>query len=146
MEKSLSQKVARFLEIICYFLIIPTSLIEIATIYYGSIFLFTTAFGALLFCLLITAIYTVGTLLLYGYYKHSRGKLSKQKSFWLWIATLVFNFIPFAYMTLFWSSNSSLTNSTESYWFYNIFAFYTAIILLAIVALISDFRSERAAH
>ncbi|MEP6924254.1 MAG: hypothetical protein ABI954_07300 [Pyrinomonadaceae bacterium] len=142
MEKTFSQRAARFLEIICYFLIIPTSLIEIVTIYYSSVSIISGELGLLFFAIPITATYAFGNLLLYGYYKHSRGKLSNESSFLLWVGTLVFNSIPFAYMLFVWNQNHSiLRNSTEEgYWFYNIFAFYSAIILLAVIALIDDIR------
>jgi hypothetical protein len=141
MEKSFSQRVARFLEIINYFVLIPTSLIEIFTILFGFNFLVTGESGALFFCVVITAIYAFGALLLYGYFKHSRGETSENTSFWLWVGTIVFNSVPVVLMLWILANDRNFTNEGE-FWFYNILGSYLSVILLAALALISDLRHK----
>jgi len=82
MEKTYSQKVARAFEIADYILILPAGLGALAA---------TLLFGV--FTLLVYAFFIVGVVLLVGYYKHSRGRLSKEHLPALWIGTAVYNFI-----------------------------------------------------
>ena len=140
MEKSLSQRIARFLEIINYFLLIPTSLIEVGALVNGLILLVNFKFDDFFFCAGITLIYVVGTLLLYGYYKHSRGEVGKIVAICLWMGTILFNCIPVVFILSLLADHGNFTGGR--FWFYNIFGSYLSVILLAAVALIYDLRDE----
>jgi hypothetical protein len=147
MEMSLSQRIARLLEIINYFLLVPTTLIEIITLIWSFIALMNTKFQVsnlhLDVVFAIMAIYPFGTLLLYGYRKHSRGQTSKTSAFWLWVGTIGFNLAPLFWMLSIWANNNfTIRDKTSESWFYNILGYYMLVILLAITALINDLRRE----
>ena len=143
MEMSLSQKIARFLEIVSYFLLVPASLIEIWALVVGLITLVSSKFASLILMLVVSGIYCFGTLLLYGYRKHSRGATSKTSAIFLWVGTIGFNSIPFFWMLIAWPSNNfTIQDKTLEFWFYNIIGCYLSVILLAITALASDLRRE----
>ncbi len=136
MEKSLSQRIARLLEIINYFILVPTTLIEFFVLGSSFIALIQGQIIGFLCCSVITAVYAFGTLLLYGYRKHSRGKMSRAAVLRLWIGTILFNSIPAIWMSSFLVGDNHFTNG-DQFWFYNIFGSYISVILLAVAALIS---------
>jgi hypothetical protein len=143
MKKSLSQRIAGFLGIANCLLLIPTSLIEIGVLIASLISLVHFQFAELSFCVVITIIYCIGTLLLYGYYKHQRGETNKTSAFFLWVGTIGFNAIPFFWMLFTWAGNNfTLRDKTSEFWFYNILGCYMSVILLATMALINDLRRE----
>ena len=94
LEKTISQKIARALEIADYFLLIPAAF----GIFWATIFIF----AAPLFTLVVWIIAVIGIALMVGYFKHSRGRLSEKYVSLLWAATAFYNFllsIPFLFST-----------------------------------------------
>lgn len=87
-RKTFSQKAARVFEIVDYVLLVPSAV----GLLFGLVMLFniTSFFYGLAIC----AVFTIGTLLLIGYFKHSRGTLDEEKIFPLWGGTLVYNVLP----------------------------------------------------
>lgn len=105
-EKTVSQKIARVFEIVDYFLLLPALL----GLYFGLIMLgekdsFFMGAG-------ICTIFVIGTVLLVGYFKHSRGTLSAEKSRLLWIGTIVYNGL-FLLPTLFFIFSGSLSGTSS---------------------------------
>jgi NADH:ubiquinone oxidoreductase subunit 6 (subunit J) len=88
-EKTVSQKIARVFEIVDYFLLIPS----LAGLFFGIAMLSDK--NSFPFGLAICAVFTIGTLLLIGYFKHSRGRLSEKSTVALWIGTILFNALFF---------------------------------------------------
>ena len=84
-EKSVSQKIARVFEIVDYILLVPS----LGGLLFGVMMLISGE--AALAGLGILAVFTIGVSLLIGYFKHSRGTLSKEKTRNLWIGTIIFN-------------------------------------------------------
>lgn len=84
-EKTISQKIARVFEIVDYVLLVPA----LAGLFFG-VAMFSDK-SSLPFGLAICAVFTIGTLLLVGYFKHSRGRLSEKKTIALWVGTIAFN-------------------------------------------------------
>ena len=84
-EKTVSQKIARVFEIVDYILLVPS----LAGLFFGLMMLGSGDAG--IFGLGIFVVFTIGIILLVGYFKHSRGTLSKAKTRNLWIGTIVFN-------------------------------------------------------
>lgn len=93
-EKTLSQKIARGLEITDYFLLIPAA--------FGVFWATICIFAAPLFTLIIWLIAAIGVILMVGYFKHSRSRLNEKYLFLVWGGTVLYNFllsIPFLYYT-----------------------------------------------
>lgn len=84
-EKSVSQKIARVFEIVDYFLLVPS----LAGLLFGLMMVANP--DSALYGLAICAVFTVGTILLVGYFKHSRGRLSEKATVALWVGTIIFN-------------------------------------------------------
>ncbi|CAN5588591.1 hypothetical protein BH20ACI4_BH20ACI4_25390 [soil metagenome] len=84
-EKTVSQKIARVFEIVDYFLLVPS----LAGLFFGIAMLGDK--NSFLFGLAICVVFIIGTVLLVGYFKHSRGRLSEKATAALWIGTILFN-------------------------------------------------------
>lgn len=84
-EKSVSQKIARVFEIVDYFLLVPS----LGGLLFGLMMVANP--DSALYGLAICAVFTVGTILLVGYFKHSRGRLSEKATVALWVGTIIFN-------------------------------------------------------
>lgn len=90
-----SQKIARFFEIVNYFMLVPAA--------FGIFASFLLIKGAAWFTLIILAISAIGMTLLIGYFKHSRGRLAESKVKALWIGTIAYNglfLLPTIYVVL----------------------------------------------
>lgn len=102
LEKTFSQKAARVFEIIGYLLIVPATLLWLLSFLLVLGMLNSLrlenfhhqTFDNLLPLLIPSIIYSLGILLLVGYFKHSRGTLSENKIIPLWIGTLFYNLPP----------------------------------------------------
>jgi hypothetical protein len=81
-----SQKIARFLEIVSYFMLIPAAF----GVFAGAIAIFFAPW----FTLIIWVIAGLGISLLVGYFKHSRDRLPVEKINRMWYGTIVYNLIP----------------------------------------------------
>lgn len=106
-EKTISQKIARVFEIVDYFLLVPS----LAGLLFG-LMMFRNADSAL-YGFAICAVFTVGTILLVGYFKHSRGRLSEKATVALWIGTIIFNGI-FLLPSLYSLFVSSIENGSRN--------------------------------
>lgn len=115
MKKTYSENLARLFEIVDYLFLIPTLyfgiLYVVPLFLYAGFFSFVSlfsqhyVFGIVFFaiCFAVLGIYIFGVRLMFGYFKHSRGKLDKNKTDRLWISTIVFNgifFFPSLYLNL----------------------------------------------
>lgn len=80
--KSFSQKVARFFEIVDYVLLLPATL---GLLY--SLMLFPIG------PIIVGGWYTLGCLLLRGFYRHSRGRMKTSDAVKLWSFTFIYNLI-----------------------------------------------------
>lgn len=152
-EKTFSQKVARFFEVMNFIALIPITL-SLGVILFFSVF-YTLAFlasGWILIYFTIELIillipYSLMCLLLRGYFLHSRGRLSEEKVKWLWIGTIIFNIIPLGFMVLmiretmpffdffsldFWGD---LGNRIAAF----ILAWFIAVCALSVVSLFDDY-------
>lgn len=96
LEKTVSQKIARVFEIVDYFLLVPS----LAGLLFGIAMLSDK--NSLPLGLAICTVFTIGTTLLVGYFKHSRGRLSEKSTVALWIGTILFNAL-FLLPTLFFA-------------------------------------------
>lgn len=101
MNKIFSQKVSRAFEIADYFLLLPAS--------YGLLMAALTLSFTLWIFVPVALIYAAGCALLYGFIKHSRGKLSRKASVWLWSGTMVYNL----FHALFWIAVSANARETQ---------------------------------
>jgi hypothetical protein len=81
-----SQKIARFLEIVGYILLIPAV--------YGLFISIVLIFWAPWVTLIIWIISGFGIALLIGYFKHSRDRLPVEQINRMWYGTIAYNFIP----------------------------------------------------
>lgn len=106
-EKNLSQKIARVFEIVDYFLLVPS----ILGLFFGLMMLGKP--DSFMFGLGIFAVFIIGTILLVGYFKHSRGSLSEKSTVALWIGTIVFNGI-FLLPSLYFLFISSTENGSRN--------------------------------
>lgn len=110
-EKTVSQKIARVFEIVDYVLLIPS----LGGLLLGMMMLISGEAAGI--GLGILAVFTIGTILLVGYFKHSRGRLSEKSTVALWLGTIVFNglfLLPSLYfLFLDTSKNSSGNQLTE---------------------------------
>jgi hypothetical protein len=102
LEKTFSQKAARILEIAAYLLLVP------ATAWWFLSFILVIGvvasfrlehfpyqiFDNLIPVIIPSLIYSLGVLLLTGYFKHSRGTLGENKIIPLWIGTFLYNLSP----------------------------------------------------
>lgn len=144
MKKSVSQKIARVFEILNFVLLIPATLFVISLLPFGVLFILHGGILLLLSFVPSLLFYGFGTLLLYGYYKHSRGKISESNALRLWIGTILLNGTPL--LILAW--NFAIKgfdfggSNTIRLLLYNIFGVYQIIVLLAVVALINDLRRD----
>jgi hypothetical protein len=114
MKKTYSEKTARIFETVNYFLLIPVcagTLLSIPLFLYATFWSLVSLFsGSFVFGVVIFAIYFIliailifGIRLMIGYFRHSRGRLEKEKIDRLWIKTIVFNtmlFFPLLYLNL----------------------------------------------
>ncbi|MEO6588295.1 MAG: hypothetical protein ABIP06_03110 [Pyrinomonadaceae bacterium] len=107
-EKTISQKIARVFEIVDYFLLVPA----IAGLLFGIMMIISGE--AAIFGVGILTVFTIGTILLIGYFKHSRGTLSKAKTRNLWIGTIIFNGVFLAPSLYFVFLDTSATNSQHN--------------------------------
>ena len=80
-RKTFSQKVARFFEVVDYFLLVPATAGLCCTLFIPPLFF------------IILPTYSFGCLLLIGYIKHSRGKLDEHNVWGLWLGTALYNAI-----------------------------------------------------
>lgn len=87
-EKTFSQKVARALEILDYFLLLPTAF---GLLYAAMLIVVVPWIGLPIF-----AFAGYGFFLMTRYFKHSRGRLSEKQTATMWIGTAIYNFIMFA--------------------------------------------------
>ena len=109
-DKTVSQKIARVFEIVDYILLVPS----IVGLFFGLLMIGRS--GSAMFGVGIIAIFTIGVILLVGYFKHSRGRLSDNRVRALWIGTIVFNGIFLAPSLYFTFLNAVETNSrNDSY-------------------------------
>ena len=106
-EKTVSQKIARVFEIVDYILLVPS----LAGLFFGLMMLGSGDAG--IFGLGIFVVFTIGIILLVGYFKHSRGTLSKAKTRNLWIGTIVFNGI-FLLPSLYYLFINSVENGSRN--------------------------------
>lgn len=104
-EKTVSQKIARVFEIVDYILLVPS----IGGLLLGMMMCISGE--AVGIGLGILAVFTIGTILLSGYFKHSRGRLSKDSTRALWIGTIVFNGVFLLPSLYFLYDNLSKTDS-----------------------------------
>jgi len=88
MEKTYSQKVARIFEIVDYFLLIPAAI----GAFFGFFVLVGSPFTAW-YAILFYVFLVVGLVLMVGYFRHSRGYLDEQNISFLWITSVVYNFL-----------------------------------------------------
>lgn len=96
-NRTFSQKIARVFEIVDYFLLVPS----LAGLLFGVAMLGDK--NSFPFGLAICAVFTIGTTLLVGYFKHSRGRLSEKSTVALWIGTIFFNalfLLPVIFFTI----------------------------------------------
>lgn len=101
-EKTVSQKIARVFEIADYILLVPSTLGLAASLILGG--------GAIA----VFTIYVGGVVLLVGYFKHSRGKLSAGGVRALWIGTILFNGLFLAPSLYFIFRSGTETNSQNN--------------------------------
>jgi hypothetical protein len=121
---------ARIFETVNYFLLIPLCagiLLFIPLLLYAAFWSFVSllsgyfVFGAVFFatCFILVAVIIFGILLMIGYFRHSRGRLKKEKIDRLWIKTIVFNvmlFFPLLYVNLqCWFTEKCLFQCYTSY-------------------------------
>lgn len=90
-----SQKIARFFEIVNYFMLVPAA--------FGIFCSFLLIKELPWFTAIILGVSAVGMTLLVGYFKHSRGRLAESKVKALWIGTIAYNalfLLPMTYIVL----------------------------------------------
>ena len=119
-KMSFSQKVARFFEITDYVLLIPAT----AGLLY-SLFLFP------FLPMIVGSWYFAGCLLLRGFFRHSRGRLSDKGITQLWLATIGYNLVDLV-LTL------MVANSSRDNFFYLFTLWPLFVILLSATALMKE--------
>lgn len=115
MPKNYSENIAKLFEIVNYFLLIPiilTGILLAPFIFYLFVIAIILIFSKqdfdngltiLIQFIFISAIIIFGIRLMFGYYRHSRGKLDRKKVDRLWVKTICFNaifFFPSFYLHL----------------------------------------------
>lgn len=93
MEKTYSQRIARVFEIICYVLLAPTILGLIYPVFFLIIGALARSAEMFFFGFIPFLTVAPGIVLLFGYFKHSRGRLKEKNIPALWIGTAVYNFL-----------------------------------------------------
>ncbi|MGI9056055.1 MAG: hypothetical protein ACR2F2_09670 [Pyrinomonadaceae bacterium] len=104
-EKSVSQKIARFFEIVDYILLVPS----LAGLCFGLMMIVSGEAAGI--GLGILTVFTIGTALLVGYFKHSRGRLSENSTRLMWFGTIIFNGLFLCPSLYFLYDNLNETNS-----------------------------------
>ena len=101
LEKTFSQKAARVFEIVAYLLIVPAIAYLILSFFYVLIGLIAIykdyqpfQILALLISLTPLLVFSIGIILLVGYFKHSRGTLGENKIIPLWLGTFFYTLPP----------------------------------------------------
>jgi hypothetical protein len=138
-----SQKIARFFEIVNYFMLVPAA--------FGIFMSFLLIGGAPWFTAIILAISAVGMALLVGYFKHSRGRLAESKVKALWIGTIAYNglfLLPTIYVVLSMAideGNRFSRNFSEPYFLLGVAIFVWWILAIAGsgLALKSDLSNQK---
>ena len=150
-RKTFSQKVARIFEIVGYVMLIPAliSLIYPLLMLLGS--LAELRFDLFLYCSIPFILFGIGTTLLVGYIKHSRGTLDEGKIIPLWGGTFFFNClfaVPTFYFSLSWLTNvkniqtEQFLNPFALVYLFIIFWWFCAVFL-SVVAAVSVFRNQK---
>jgi hypothetical protein len=93
MEKTYSQKISGVFEIVCYGLLIPAVISLIYPVFFiiGGVLEGSAKMSLLDFTPFLIA--SPGVVLLFGYFKHTRDRLSEKYISALWIGTAVYNFL-----------------------------------------------------
>jgi len=137
-----SQKVARVFEIVDYILLIPAA--------FGVLMATLMMSESLAFTLIIWTITALGIVLLVGYFKHSRGRLSERKISLLWFGTIFYNSIPllftlyFLYIYLTDNGPDSLYRDNGLLVIFGMFGVWWAIAVFAPAkALYSNYRETQ---
>lgn len=120
-----SQSLARFFEIVDYVLLLPAG--------YGLLLSLMMAGSAPWFPLAIIVWFTLGCLLLRGFFLHSRGRLNSTQISSLWAFTIVYNMIDLAFT---WAIASYDTNST----FFYLGLWPLLVVVFSGMALVSESR------
>ena len=125
-RKSFSQKAAGVFEIVGYLLLIPSFL----GLFYSLFFIVLFPFTILAFSL--------GTILLIDYSKHSRGTLDEEKIIPLWYKTLIFNMLPLLpviYLVIVKSSDFDYLNCQRDVSFFTLFFMFLVLWWIIAVSL-----------
>jgi hypothetical protein len=168
MGKSYSEKVAGVFEIVCCLLSVPASLGLVLSLYFwiigvgylaekGNPNLLIIAFTILLMAVL-------GWSLVYGYAKHSRSALGAKKIKFMWLSSIIFNFL-LSILAIYWYYNpvftkldfpsfQTLNSNSQILWiliysqilwiliYYTIVAWQIVAMILPITALVSIKRND----
>ncbi len=105
-RKTYSQRVARVFEVIDYIMLAPAGI--------GVLFGIGLLYANPLYTLLLYVFLTIGIILLFGYFNHSRGRLDEKYFSALWLTTAGYNFVlllPFLY----WASTILQDNGFRDY-------------------------------
>lgn len=101
LEKTFSQKAARVFEIVGYLLLLPGTLWLLVSFMLVLMVIVDFRLEYIPYQILIllgtltpSIIYSLGILLLTGYFKHSRGTLGENKIIPLWLGTFFYNLPP----------------------------------------------------
>ena len=132
-----SQKVARAFEIADYFLLIPAIL---------GVLVATSLVKIMIVSLAIYGVILIGLILMVGYFKHSRGRLSKEWVLRLWIGSAVYNFgllMPLIYFIYFQAMRFINDTNYQMSWedflkFFIILFGYTIAVFVSIKSYLSE--------
>lgn len=150
-RKTFSQKIARVFEVVGYLLLVPAILSLIYPFFVLVASLFTLQIHFFMMSLIPFLIFGLGLTLLIGYFKHSRGTLSEEKTIPLWVGTFFYNALPL--LPIFYQILTNL----DAYQNFNfqgrlpLFSFFcillvlwwAAAVLLSIGAIFSELRENQ---
>jgi hypothetical protein len=150
-QKTFSQKVARIFEIVGYVMLLPSIISLIYPLLMLLASIASLRFELFLYCSIPFILFGIGTTLLVGYFKHSRGILDERKIIPLWGGTFFFNclfLVPTFYFSFGWLTN---VRDFQTEQFSNpfvlvylaVFFWWFCAVFLSVVAAVSVFRNQK---